>query len=204
MAARLQRDGGAATRIEITERRVLTAARELFVARGYQDTTLAAVAERAGVGARTVYLRFGSKGAVLLRAVAQAAGAAAGASGPVVAAGRPDRTGTIDPIADYARRRRVEHQRLGGLVRVLVQASATEPLVAAAVEQARSSHRRAAGALVDELREAGADGRGRQGLAETVAVLGSAETWLQLTGSAGWQPDDYQVWLAATIRSILA
>jgi AcrR family transcriptional regulator len=192
-------------RVEATERRILTAAAELFVARGYQDTTLAAVAERAGVGARTVYLRFGSKGAVLLGAVAQAEGAAGDAGD----AGGSDRACDPEPrsaVAGYARRCRAEYESLGGLLGVLAQASATEPFVAAAVEGARASRRRAAADLVDGLRRGDprADGPAPGPLAETVAVLGSAETWLQLTGSAGWHPDDYQAWLAVTIRAVLA
>ncbi|HET7735583.1 MAG TPA: helix-turn-helix domain-containing protein [Nocardioidaceae bacterium] len=44
-----------------TRIRVLDAAAELFVTRGYEGTTLKEVAERAGVGARTVYDKFGDK-----------------------------------------------------------------------------------------------------------------------------------------------
>ena len=44
-----------------TEQRIVTAATELFLADGYVATTLEAVAKRAQVGARTVYLRFGTK-----------------------------------------------------------------------------------------------------------------------------------------------
>jgi AcrR family transcriptional regulator len=44
-----------------TRVRVLDAAAELFVTRGYPGTTLKEVAERAGVGERTVYDQFGGK-----------------------------------------------------------------------------------------------------------------------------------------------
>src|ERR1700730_8673822 len=52
-----------------TEERILAAATELFLADGYLDTTLAAVARRARVGARTVYVRFGTKAALFKRVV---------------------------------------------------------------------------------------------------------------------------------------
>jgi AcrR family transcriptional regulator len=58
-----------AARIARTEARILEAATELFVRDGYQPTTLAAVAAAAGVGERTVYVRFGTKVALLRRAV---------------------------------------------------------------------------------------------------------------------------------------
>jgi AcrR family transcriptional regulator len=49
-------DGPAAMR-----RRIATAARDLFAARGYEQTTVDANAERAGVGRRTVFRHFRSK-----------------------------------------------------------------------------------------------------------------------------------------------
>jgi AcrR family transcriptional regulator len=44
-----------------TRQRIRRAAAELFVSRGYTRTTLAEVAERAGVGERTLYDQFGNK-----------------------------------------------------------------------------------------------------------------------------------------------
>ena len=44
-----------------TRRRIVEAARELFVSRGYAGTTIDAVAEAAGVSRRTVFLSVGSK-----------------------------------------------------------------------------------------------------------------------------------------------
>ena len=53
----------------LTEQRIVAAATDLFLAGGYQGTTLEAVARRAQVGARTVYVRFGTKAALLKRVV---------------------------------------------------------------------------------------------------------------------------------------
>src|SRR5215469_5332281 len=52
-----------------TEERIVAAATELFLAEGYLATTLAAVARRARVGARTVYVRFGTKVALFKRVI---------------------------------------------------------------------------------------------------------------------------------------
>jgi AcrR family transcriptional regulator len=46
-------------------RRAVEAARELFWQRGYEGTTIEAVAERAGLSPATVYVRFGTKGNLL-------------------------------------------------------------------------------------------------------------------------------------------
>jgi AcrR family transcriptional regulator len=48
-----------------TRRRIVEAARQLFVARGYAGTTIDAVAKAAGVSRRTVFLSVGSKAELL-------------------------------------------------------------------------------------------------------------------------------------------
>ena len=48
-----------------TRRAIVAAAGELFVAQGYAATTIDAVAERAGVGRKTVFASVGGKGALL-------------------------------------------------------------------------------------------------------------------------------------------
>lgn len=52
---------------------ILAAARELFVAEGFERTSVDAVAARAGVSKRTVYDYFGDKRALLIAVVQQAA-----------------------------------------------------------------------------------------------------------------------------------
>src|SRR4051794_41408683 len=53
----------------LTEQRIVAAATELFLADGYVATTLEAVARQARVGARAVYVRFGTKAALVKRVV---------------------------------------------------------------------------------------------------------------------------------------
>jgi AcrR family transcriptional regulator len=56
-----------------TQRRIVEAAAELFVAAGYGPTTLEQIAARAGVSVQTVYFHFGNKRTVLKQAVDVAA-----------------------------------------------------------------------------------------------------------------------------------
>ena len=58
---------------EETRRRILSAARTLFVAEGYGRTTIDAIATEAGVAAQTVYAVFGSKGAMVTALLEQLA-----------------------------------------------------------------------------------------------------------------------------------
>ena len=52
-------------RVADTRRRIATAARELFAPFGFGGTTVAAIAERAGVSVPTAYATFGTKGAIV-------------------------------------------------------------------------------------------------------------------------------------------
>ena len=68
VAELVKRDRQAARRTH-TEMRLVEAATELFVERGYAATTLADVAEHAGLAPRTLYLRFPTKADLLQRCV---------------------------------------------------------------------------------------------------------------------------------------
>src|SRR5260370_36989335 len=48
-----------------TRRRIIAAARELFIRRGYGQATIAQIAETAGVAVETVYATFRNKAALL-------------------------------------------------------------------------------------------------------------------------------------------
>lgn len=70
-----------------TRRRIVAAASELFVARGYAATSINAIAEAAGVAPQTVYAAFGTKAALLGEAVDTAM---AGDAEPVAILDRPE------------------------------------------------------------------------------------------------------------------
>lgn len=54
----------AATRRRRSQAKIIDAARALFEARGYDGTTIEAIAERAGVGPATIYEHYGTKDAL--------------------------------------------------------------------------------------------------------------------------------------------
>lgn len=70
-----------------TRARVRDAAAELFVERGYAATSIAAVAERAGVSTQTVFAAFGGKAGLLSEAIDVAL---AGDDEPIALADRPE------------------------------------------------------------------------------------------------------------------
>jgi AcrR family transcriptional regulator len=96
---------------QATRRRVLAAARGLFLARGYAATTMAAIAAEAGVAVETIYLAVGPK-AALVRELVEAA--LSGTDRPVPAL---EREGVREVLAEPDPRRKV--RRFARLVRQL-------------------------------------------------------------------------------------
>lgn len=196
-----------AGRIAETEQRLVDAATRLFERDGYAATTLTAVAEAAGVAARTVYLRFGTKAALLKRAVDVAL---VGDTAPVDVAGRDwslraMTAPTLEQrIAAAAGGARDMMHRVGPLLAVAGQAEPTEPDIAAAAQAGREATRDALRAFWttaahDGLLPPGAD---VDWLADTAALLGAAETYLLATRTLRWDADRYEQWILATWRRL--
>src|SRR6266545_8130104 len=115
-----------------TRHEILGAAHRLFLERGYAGTTLASVAEGAGVVVETIYRGFGGK-AGLFRAVVEAAVAGGAERAQVAPERRPAIQAVIaetDPrrqIARYVATQPGIHARVAPLMRVLAGAAATDP-----------------------------------------------------------------------------
>lgn len=192
-----------------TEERIIAAATELFLADGYQSTTLEAIARHAQVGARTVYLRFGTKVGLFKRVVDTAI---AGDTRPVDVLGRDWMQAALtaptaaERIAASAAAGRQIMARTGALFAVAQQAAAIEPLIAGFWQQGREQSRHAHALFwtrmaEDGLIEPGAD---LDWLIETTSVLAAAETYLLITRVQGWDLDTYQGWLTTTMTRLLS
>ena len=189
-----------------TEQRILDAARRLFVRDGYHATTLTEVADAAGVGHRTVYVRFGTKAALLKRVTDIAV---AGDTRPLDVAhrdwfGLALRAPTLAERVEVLARGIAElMERAGDLFEVVRQAEATEPLLAEAFQAGREDSRANLHAFV---RQAVADGLVRdldvEWLMETAAVVSQAETYLLLRRIAHWTSSDYRAWLTTTLSRV--
>jgi len=186
-----------------TEQRILAAATELFLDGGYLATTLEAVARRAQVGARTVYVRFGTKAALFKRVVDVAI---VGDTEPVDVLGRePMQTALTAPtaaerIAAAAATGRQIMQRTGALFAVAQQAAAVEPLIAGFWQQGRDQARYSHEVFWTRMASDGllAPGVDLSWLIDTTSLLGAAETYLLITRMTGWSLDAYQAWLTTT------
>ncbi|WP_019928527.1 TetR/AcrR family transcriptional regulator [Nocardia sp. BMG111209] len=186
-----------------TERKILDAATRLFVADGYAATSLAAVAEAAAVGARTVYLRFGSKAELLKRAIDVAL---VGDTEEVDLAHRDwyVRAATAptleERIAGYARGAREVMERAAPLIAVAAAAEAGEPLIAQDARTGRTATQRN---IADLWRRMHADGllhpdADLEWIITTAGTLAQAETYNLMIRTLDWDPATYQQWLYGT------
>jgi len=167
------------------------------------------VARRAQVGARTVYVRFGTKAALLKRVVDVAI---VGDTEPVDVLGRdwmqvaltaPTAAGRI--AASAAAGRQIM-ERTGALFAVAQQAAAVDPLIAAFWQQGREQARYTCEVFWTRMAQDGLldPAVDLTWLIDTTGVLAAAETYLLVTRMTGWDLDAYQDWLAATLTRLSA
>ena len=208
MVDAVKRDRQAARRA-LTEMRLVEAATELFIERGYAATTLADVADHAGLAPRTLYLRFPTKADLLQRCVGVAI---AGDGDSVPIAERTWMTDTMtaptlpERLALMAKVTADLMSRSGDILDVAAQAAATEPTIAAAAQAGRVETRR----ILDEFwRRIDEDGmlpasRDLEWLIETATLLAHVDTFLLLRKTTQWDISSYQAWLERTWTRLVA
>jgi AcrR family transcriptional regulator len=195
--------------IRQTEERIIAAATELFLADGYVATTLEAVARRAQVGARTVYVRFGTKAALFKRVVDVAI---VGDTRPIDVLGRDWAQVALtaptasERIAAGAAVGRQIMERTGALFAVAQQAAAVEPLIAGFWQQGREQSRHAQAVIWTRMAEDGLldPGVDLAWLIDTARVRGGAATYVLITRMRGWDLDAYENWLVTTSTRLAA
>jgi AcrR family transcriptional regulator len=192
-----------AARVRENEERIVRAAHELFARHGYQATTLTAVADAAGVAHRTVYVRFGTKAALLKRVIDVAL---VGDLAPIDVVSREwYHTATTAPtleerIAALAKGSARLVASAADVIAVAREAEPAEPLLAAAARAGRAATRDAIRAFWERAHDDGLlpDGCDLTWLADTTSVLAHAETYLVMRETLQVSARQYQTWLATT------
>lgn len=192
-----------------TRSSILAAARELFISHGYGTTTVAAIAERAGVAQDTVYAAVGTKPAIFRSLIESAL---SGRDEPVPGAQReyaeqmraaPD---VRSKLAIYAAAVTAIHGRLAPLFVALRAAASANPELAQLGREI--SERRALNMrhLADDLARTGelrAD-LDRDEIADVIWSMNSSEYYALLVLERGWTAERFQRWLLdAWIRLLL-
>lgn len=183
-----------------TRATVLRVATEMFLEDGWAATTMARVAQRAGVARQTVYLLFDGKLSLLDAAIDNALRGSTGSrvsdQADYLAIGqgsRADRIRTAAAWLDDA------HARSARIQRVLDEAAVTDPAAATRLaerEQNRWQQVRHAAALV-----LGEDPE--PVVVDAVWLLTSRTQWLRLVAERGWPRERWREWFAAQLSATL-
>jgi AcrR family transcriptional regulator len=199
--------GLGARRVARTEAELMDAAHELFLEQGYIATTLAQVAQRAGLAARTVYVRFGTKAALFRRVIDRDL---TGDTEPIDVAHRPR---MIEAMTADSLDARIEAladvcvgvaERAGPLFEVAAQAEGVEPEIA----EAADAGRRATAELCEEFwRRAAADRllpdhAAPTRLAAVTDLLVCADTVVHLRRTQGWSAPAHRALVVGTLNAL--
>lgn len=191
-----------------TRNAILDAATALFAGQGYTATTMAAIAEAAGVALDTVYAAVGPK-PVLFRLLIERA--ISGEAGPVPAEERDYvRAIRAEPdagrkVAIYAAAVRRIQGRLAPLFQVLQAAASADGELAALwaeIEERRASNMRL---FAQDLAATGAlrAGVSIEEAGDIVWATNASEFYVLLVHKRGWAPERYERWLADAWRRLL-
>ena len=189
------------------QRRVVDAARELFLQRGYGPTTIGDIAEAADVSVPFVYAAFESKAGILSRVV-ETAITGDEAAPPILEqpAGRailaePDLAKRLQTIVRLAR---LSHQRAASLIQLVESARASDPALGALAGKIDDSLRRDTRTFVEALpAKALRRDISRQEAADLLYMLSAARNWTALVEHCGWRPERYERWMTDTITRLL-
>jgi AcrR family transcriptional regulator len=190
---------------EQTRQRVLDAARSLFEERGYEGTSIAAIAERAAVSEETIYARFENKRTLLGELARRAVRGddprpIPEQEGPRALAAATDQREQLRVfVGDISSRL----ERAAPLVTVVAGAARSHPELADLVARLHGDRLRNMGILIDALRRNGPLRLSDDRAAETVWALASPELHQLLTRVRGWTSARYRDWLVDSLARLL-
>lgn len=185
-----------------TRARVLAAAGELFLARGYRATTTAAIARAAGVSEASVFAAFGSKAALL---VAVIGATVAGTAEEVPLRERPEwrRLATekdkARAAAGFAGFVRSAHNGTWRLLAMVRAAAEGDPELAAAAARAGEARRSDCEWFVTAVLGLPASRPDTADLVDVLWAQTSVEVYRLLVVESGWPAERYEAWLTVTL-----
>jgi AcrR family transcriptional regulator len=194
----------------VTRREILDGAKRLFERRGYSSTTMAAIADEAGVSLKTVYVAFETKSGVL-RALWNVLLRGDDDKTPVPqrdwyreVLGEPD---ARRQLLETARNSRIAKERIGGIFEVIHAAATTDDDIADLWSRIQKEFRAVLRAIVVSIDEKGAlaPGLDVERATDLLWTLSHPSVWQLLVRERGWTPDAYETWCAEiTCAELLA
>jgi AcrR family transcriptional regulator len=192
---------------EETRRAIVEAAHALFLERGYQATSIGAVAAQAGVAVQTIYNSVGSKRNLLSRVLDHAAaGERAPTPVPVFMRDQaehvPEPQAVIDQLVEFWRG---GLERTAPVFQVIRQAAALDPEVAALELQRAEQRLRNYGIAARILAERGAlrEGLTPDDAAAVIFTLGHPDQYRFLVNKQGWPVARWAEWVRSALMAAL-
>ncbi len=187
----------------ITRRRILDAARMLFVRDGYGATTLQAIADEAGVAVQTVYAVYGSKPGIL-RALRDAIVSLPDADErfreAVAAAAAGDPGAALDT---FARSIRIRWEVGADIVLVNREAKSTDLELRAEGNVPYERRRVGMRVLVDAIGPGLRPGLEADDAIAALDALTLPDAYVEVVRGLGWSADAYEAWLSRSLRRLL-
>ena len=183
-----------------TRRQIIEAARNLFIIRGYNGSTIEAIATEAGVAVETVYAAFGNKRAILSQLIDVSL---VGDDQPIPLL---EREGPQAVMKETNRFHQVElfaediyaiMSRMTPIFEIMRDAAKTDTEIAGMYETMLNHRVQGLMAFVRALMKNGPlrEGVTEQEAAETIWTLTSADVITLLMRNRGWSEGKYKVWL---------
>jgi AcrR family transcriptional regulator len=191
---------------EERQRRVLEAATELFLERGYGATSIDEIARAADVSPQSVYATFENKAGILERCVNLARAGdpeGRGRDVPEVAT-LPEEQDLRKRCRRTAASMRHMYDDSAALIAIVERASAVDPLLAELHDRFRAQRRAAVEQLsADVPTKAFRKGLTRKDAIDAMTFLSAAHTYTELVDGTGWTRARYESWLADTLYQVL-
>lgn len=185
-----------------TRSKILEAGKYLFSRRGIDATTIAQIAERAGVSPATVYATVKSKSGLLHALMHDAI------FGPRFQDAQKKLVGVNDPVKQIALTAHVAraiYEGESGDLSLLMKASAFSAQLRKTQHRFEALRREMQRGRIDALFKAG---RAKKGLDKDAAstilwMFTGREVYHKLVHESGWSPDKFQGWLEHTLLTAL-
>ena len=180
----------------------------LFLRDGYTRTSMRAIADRAGVSEKTMYLHFATKAKLLLQVVQMSV---RGDEAPGRLADRPDWKALLSGPAEemlerFATRSARLMARSAPIIALAEAAADADPELAAYRDRVHEANREEINTLVAAFKRRGALARDvdDQDTADTIyALAGNENIYLRLTRECGWTEARYATLIARTLAATL-
>lgn len=183
-----------------TRARVVAAARALFAERGYATTTIAAIADAAGVAVPTVYDAFGSRRGILEAARVTMLAESQIPELMAEAIAEPDAGRKLDLAARWLRQ---QMETSSDVIRAFREGARFDADVAADHRRILDNRSRTMERFIDSMKASLAPGLSTRTATDLLWVFSNEELYRELVVERGWSADRFQEWLAHTLREQL-